>query len=57
MELKYNINQEAHKIIFCSKNKKDFIVSDLKKLSSDKKVFFIYDKNNLLLFIILMEVF
>ena len=45
MELKYNINQEAHKIIFCSKNKKDFIVSDLKKLSSDKKVFFIYDKN------------
>lgn len=45
MELKYNINQEIHKIIFCSKNKKDFLVSDLKKLSSDNKVFFVYDKN------------
>ena len=40
MELKYNINQESHKVIFCSKNKNDFIISDLKKLASDKKVFF-----------------
>ena len=45
MELKYDINKESHKIIFCPKNKKDFIISDLKKLASDKKVFFIYDKN------------
>tara|TARA_B100000745_G_scaffold188991_1_gene124104 strand:+ start:559 stop:1671 length:1113 start_codon:yes stop_codon:yes gene_type:complete len=44
MELKYNINQESHKVIFCSKNKNDFIISDLKKLASDKKVFFLYDK-------------
>jgi len=45
MELKYNINNEVHKIIFCSKNKKDFMISDLKKLISDKKILFLYDKN------------
>ena len=32
MEIKYNINKEKYKITFCSKNKKDFIISDLKKL-------------------------
>ena len=45
MEIKYNINKEKYKITFCSKNKKDFIISDLKKLSSDKRVLFLYDKN------------
>ena len=45
MEIKYNIDKENYKITFCSKNKKDFIISDLKKLSSDKRVLFLYDKN------------
>ena len=45
MEIKYNIDKENYKITFCSKNKKDFIISDLKRLSSDKRVLFLYDKN------------
>tara|TARA_B100000029_G_scaffold346033_1_gene338389 strand:+ start:2064 stop:3176 length:1113 start_codon:yes stop_codon:yes gene_type:complete len=45
MHLKYNINKENYKISFCTKNNEDFIISDLKKLSSDKRVLFLYDKN------------
>ena len=45
MHLKYNINKENYKISFCTKNNEDFIISDLKKLSSDNRVLFLYDKN------------
>ena len=45
MIINYRVNQEKHKVKFCSQNNKDFIVSDLKKLISDKKILFLYDKN------------
>ena len=45
MIINYKTNQEKNKIKFCSQSNKDFIVSDLKKLISDKKILFLYDKN------------